>query len=242
MPLWLSSWSLELLPGHVECEGERGGGLLSPKPSTVPSLSFGPTASRGRSDPRRAKHSWPAAHSGLQQVFWSTWCRVPLQEEVSCFVPKSLRTELATGTTLRVVITVPPKCHCMVGKAPSHPLPLRVPGLPIRLSETFVISSRSYTLRGQSLAGTWPSAIWGQVGQDISEGTEVSTQGRRDRSPPVLGTLPCPWALEHPPQPCPPAPLQNQCPEEGGSGTSSAKTSGRCCSRVCLSFPTCKVR
>lgn len=80
----------------------------------------------------------------MQQV-WSTWCHVPPQEEVSCFGPKSLRTELATGTTLRVVTTVPPKRHCMVGEVPSQPLPLRAPGLLGRLSETFVISLRSLT-------------------------------------------------------------------------------------------------
>ena len=205
MPLWLSSWSLELLPGHVEC-GAGGAPFPQTQHCSFPQLwphslsrALRPQESQG---PPASSTQWPAA-----RPFWSAWCHVPLQEEVSCFVPKSLRTELASGTTLRVVITVPPKCHCMVGKAPSHPLPLRAPSLPSRLSETFVISSGSHTLRGQSLASTWPSAIHGQVGQDISEGTEVSSQGRRDRSPPVLGALPRPRALDYPPQPCPLAPL-----------------------------------
>lgn len=48
------------------------------------------------------------------------------------------------------------------------------------------------------MASTWSSAIWGQVGQDISEGTEVSSQGRRQESA-------CAWRSATPAGTGPPA-------------------------------------
>ena len=54
---------------------------------------------------------------------------------------------------------------------------------------------------------------------------------------------PCAWRSATPAGTGPPAAaLSAGSPAElveGRRGTSSAKASGRCCSRVCLSFPTC---
>lgn len=126
----------------MECESERGASS-PPTPTRALFLrsALAPQPLEGAQTPGEPR---PPA-SSTQWLAASLECHVPPQEEGLCFGPKSLRTELATGTTLRVVTTVPPKRHCMVGEVPSQPLPLRAPGLLGRLLETFVISLRSLT-------------------------------------------------------------------------------------------------
>lgn len=137
-PLGLSSCCLARWSVRV-----KEGLLWAPKPSTGPSLGFGPQPFLGAQTPGEPRPQPATAVSA--GTLPSTRRHAPLQEEVSCFVPKSLRTELATRITLRVVITVLRKCHCMAGKSSSPVTPQSHSTSLGRLSENFVISLKPHT-------------------------------------------------------------------------------------------------
>lgn len=69
----------------------------------------------------------------------------------------------------------------------------------------------------------------------------MSSQGRRQESA-CLASGHARGTPDHPPQPCPLAPLQNRVPEEGGEQHEFSKSLRKVLLKSALSFPTCKVR